>query len=1040
MADFSQISQANRVPYWLKIGLIVIGFLLIMPVVSAETVKLLENTDICQYMPELDLDYCYSKYEICDLSLTDVQKSTFLFRDERSLYTNNLSSISSKNISIVDRGMCKELTISAYKSPFKTVDNVLCTAKRCYYEFVWWNASFRFKFPLNASTTSGQVTMPVLLNDSAVVINNFPQYIWCNYTVNTTRRIIGYLYFTNESFYRCVDETETFAVSMDVDEGNETDFGNPYDPDIVAVYHLGDCSGTTCPDSSINNNDVTKVGADNPAGAVGQIGRGQRFNDSADDKLNYTATVTGLTAGNHDRSMGAWMNFDTVSASYFYTLTLGETIIGKNKWALLARTDLSPKRWQVDLQGDNIFVNYPIPATTWIYVVIVYTAGDKTTTIYVDGVLIGSGSHASNSNLIADAIVIGAEDVTSTSNTMDGIIDEARVWDRALSADEILAIYNNTVGTDNFAPLGPVIELGNTSLLAINRELQDFIFSDSNFINASIINFNTSSPNTTFLVLSSMNIEKLDAGGTNVITVRIILDSDEILIEEDLRTVTGTSDIGSAGTSPVTFSVASGEHNITYQFKRSGPGNIQILNFDFNMIQFVSNLGNNVRNQLLLTDFNHTDTSFTTAFNWTMVKTINSTTFIIARNTLRKTGAGSTIATYFFENLATNDTSPFWQRFISDSSDIGSVSGIYIDPEEAGTHNHSIQSRQTDAGDVVFVNGSLVDFDLEDSDNFTIPFFQVSNESTNLTDSIILGAGIHLLAESSVLNVVGDSYFISFFTSFSSTTGIQTPRYFLDSPNLTSGQCFTEKLRTLSDNNDIGNAFAYTICEGLSANVSYTFRLWVDVGSGESLTQLDENLLGFETTNFSITEGQVAPIASAITNPINGSNVSGSDIITWLPFFESNEDLVTYNVTLLNLDGTHNATIGLTNSTSLPVNWNSFQPSIRFLQVEGCDPGDLCSETNISIRIIFEPRPDLRPSITICEDNILVTEANKRTITDGNITDEITITRVACTHGCSNWTITTLGNPGCEEGDFFLSIIFIIVLIIMILIIRGAAK
>lgn len=1030
MVDFLGIYQASRLPYLIKIGLVVIGFMLFIPIASAETVKLLENTDICQYRPKLDLDYCYSKYEICDVSLTDVQKSTFVFKDEKSGYKDSLSSIYSKEVSIVDKGICKELTISAYKSPFKNVDNVLCTQEKCYYEYAWWNSSFLFKYPVNASTSSGQVTLPILLNDSNVTINGFTQYIWCNYTVNTTRRVVGYLYFTNDSFYRCVDETETFSVMMDVDQGNESDFGE-WEDSAISVYHMNGTNQLF--DSSIYN--FTGITNGNPTVDIdGKIGRSIDFDGSGDffNVGNSHGSFANLT-------IIAWVKISLDKDSC--VVCKCDTLLLDGEFQLyysfpndhfgMAFNDGGGWTAGPNTGTDSVELN------TWYFLSATFDSIDMN--IYLDGELKATDS-SPTTDLASNSVdmYIGARVRDAIGYELDGFLDEVRIYNRTLSTDEIKAIYENTEGTKNFAPLGPIVEFQpNTALLAINEDLEDFIFSDLVFVDTNIINFNTSSPNTTFLILSSMNIEKLVPGGTNVITVRVILDSSETILEEDIRTVSGTSDIGSSGTSPVIFSVASGDHNITYQFKRTGPGSINISNFDFNMIQFISSDDNAVRNQLILTDYNHTDTSFTTAFNWTMNKTINSSTFMLVRNSLTKSGTGSTTATYFFENLETNDTSPFWQRFLSDSSDIGSVSGIYIDPSEIGFHNHSIQSKQTDAGDVVFVNGSLVDFDLIDSDNLFISFFQVSNESTNLTDSLTLNSGTHLLAESETLNRIGNSYFISFFSSFSSTTGLQTPRYFIDSPNLTTEQCFTEKLRTLSDNNDIGNAFAYTICEGLSVDEAYTFRLWVEVGTGETLTQLDENLLGFETFNFSITEGQLAPIASIITNPDNGTNVSGSDTITWLAFFDPNGDVVTYNVTLFNPDGTHNTTIGLTNSTSLSVNWNSFQIGEYLLVVEGCDPGNLCADTNISIRIIAFPIPDLGPSISFCEDSdIFRTEERVRTIENENITDEITITRTVCQYGCFNVTLSSWGNAGCIESDFSLSLLLIAVVLIAVFSIR----
>jgi len=49
--------------------------------------------------------------------------------------------------------------------------------------------------------------------------------------------------------------------------------------DYTAVYHLAE-SGTTCYDSSPNDNDGTKQAADNPDGVVGLIGYGQDFEES----------------------------------------------------------------------------------------------------------------------------------------------------------------------------------------------------------------------------------------------------------------------------------------------------------------------------------------------------------------------------------------------------------------------------------------------------------------------------------------------------------------------------------------------------------------------------------------------------------------------------------------------------------------------------------------------------------------------------------------------------------------------------------------
>ena len=369
------------------------------------------------------------------------------------------------------------------------------------------------------------------------------------------------------------------------------------------------------------------------------------------------------------------------------------------------------------------------------------------------------------------------------------------------------------------------------------------------------------------------------------------------------------------------------------------------------------------------------------------------------------------------------------------------MSGTFIDVEEDGELNYSIMSKQTDAGDTVEVNGSLIDLDMIDSNNNTIMNFQNSSSLTNLTEDLTLTAGTHLLVTNDILNVEGDSVFLSMTTTFMSTSGSQTPTYFINSTQLPESDCRSDKERYLSSNTDIGNAFIYFICSNATVNTTYTFNLYVIVEIGETLVQMDESFNGFIVTSFDITEGNLPPIPNSITNPLNNSNISGSDIITWLTFTDPNGDAVTYNVTLNNIDGTHNTTIedGIT-GLSANVNWNSFPNATYFLVVEGCDPTDLCSSSNITITIIRIPIP-LEPSQIFClNENELFVRESSRTTTNGVIVIENIEELFFCENGCSNWTISTFGNPGCIESDFWLSMVITVVVVILVLVIRGSVK
>ena len=94
-----------------------------------------------------------------------------------------------------------------------------------------------------------------------------------------------------------------------------------------------------------------------------------------------------------------------------------------------------------------------LAASTWYYVVGVYDSSSATVKIYINGLEASSTTTGTIPSSIGDdggRFQIGAEDSTTTAaNFYDGIIDEARIYNRALSSSEISQLYN-------FAP-GPLL-------------------------------------------------------------------------------------------------------------------------------------------------------------------------------------------------------------------------------------------------------------------------------------------------------------------------------------------------------------------------------------------------------------------------------------------------------------------------------------------------------------------------------------------------------------------------------------------------------
>ncbi len=82
-----------------------------------------------------------------------------------------------------------------------------------------------------------------------------------------------------------------------------------------------------------------------------------------------------------------------------------------------------------------------ISADRWHHVVCRYDAGSGTITVFVDGVENATGTETSPSTS-GGPLQIGND--AGESNHFDGVIDEVRVWNRSLTAEEIAYQYNST--------------------------------------------------------------------------------------------------------------------------------------------------------------------------------------------------------------------------------------------------------------------------------------------------------------------------------------------------------------------------------------------------------------------------------------------------------------------------------------------------------------------------------------------------------------------------------------------------------------------
>jgi hypothetical protein len=93
----------------------------------------------------------------------------------------------------------------------------------------------------------------------------------------------------------------------------------------------------------------------------------------------------------------------------------------------------------------NFFLNYN---NQWIHIVIICDYTNKTLKFYRNGVQFGATQNLTGTPLFPSTNrvkYIGAY-ATSGYNIVDGSLDEVRIYNRGLSAEEIATIYNQTKG------------------------------------------------------------------------------------------------------------------------------------------------------------------------------------------------------------------------------------------------------------------------------------------------------------------------------------------------------------------------------------------------------------------------------------------------------------------------------------------------------------------------------------------------------------------------------------------------------------------
>ncbi len=220
----------------------------------------------------------------------------------------------------------------------------------------------------------------------------------------------------------------------------------------VAAYAFDEAQGSSLTDRTGNGHTGAVSGATWNTG--GHSGNALRF-DGVDDVV---------TVADHSRldltgefTIESWIKPDTLTG--WEMAVMKEAPPGGFSYALYAGTDGTPKphSWAT---GGGAFSPSPIPVNAWTH--LATTMSNNTMRLYVNGQLVASGP-AYPAAPSSGPLRIGANQIWNYE-AFDGLIDDVRIYNRALSASEIVADRDTPVSDPppvDPPPTGPqpVLEL-----------------------------------------------------------------------------------------------------------------------------------------------------------------------------------------------------------------------------------------------------------------------------------------------------------------------------------------------------------------------------------------------------------------------------------------------------------------------------------------------------------------------------------------------------------------------------------------------------
>jgi hypothetical protein len=245
---------------------------------------------------------------------------------------------------------------------------------------------------------------------------------------------------------------------------------------LIAHWKLNESSGSSAADSADYNHTATVTGTASWGSAV--LNNGFSFNGST--KIEET----GLIGSPSSFTIAAWANLTTADSSGSEIISLGDRV-----YLRLDESSASKVAFYNGASWVTASFSTAYALTGWHHFAGVFNNTGDSLTLYVDGVQVATTATVSNVSYSGAGAntVIGRHGNSGTNNDFTGAIDDVRIYNYALSADEVATLHglvgkwkldhtSGTTATDSspFANNGTVTGTANWSTDCGGMRVFDF--------------------------------------------------------------------------------------------------------------------------------------------------------------------------------------------------------------------------------------------------------------------------------------------------------------------------------------------------------------------------------------------------------------------------------------------------------------------------------------------------------------------------------------------------------------------------------------